>query len=92
MKSPYTNSVFYTNENEVELFKKLGLYYQCFDYIDLAPPPNWDYKFEFWTKYNSPKFSYYQNNISIYLSFRIYICDKIVPIIFSSDDEQQTKI
>lgn len=88
MKSPYTNSVFYTDKNEEELFKKLGLYHQCFDYMELPPAPDCNYKFKFWTDFNKFKFNNYQNNVSIYLPFRIYICDKIVPIIFSNNDEQ----
>lgn len=84
MKRDYTNSVFYTDENEVELFEKLGLYHQCFDYMELPPAPNWDYKFKFWADYTNFE---YPNNNSIYLPFRIYICDKIVPIIFSSNNK-----
>lgn len=75
MKSSYVNSIFYTNENEVELFEKLGLYQQCFDYNGL---------FEFWTDYNNFE---YLNNKSIFLPFRIYICDKIVPIHFNINNE-----
>lgn len=83
MKSSYTNSVFYTNEDEVELFERLGLYYQYFDYRE---SPNWNYEFDFWTDFKA--FNDYPNKASIYMPFRIYICDKIVPIIFSSNNEQ----
>ena len=86
MKSSYINSVFYTNENEVELFERLRLYYQCFDYRELPPFPNWNYEFDFWTDFKA--FNDYPNKASIYMPFRIYICDKIVPIIFSSNNEQ----
>lgn len=63
MKSLYTNSVFYTNKNEVELLTKLGMYSQCFDYNGL---------FEFWCDWSM------QEDIQnvIILPFYIYLCDK----------------
>jgi hypothetical protein len=82
MKSPYTNSIFYTNENEVELFKKLGLYDQCFDYRETACRSSSEYTFEFWTHYSNFDNYYTTNKVSVYLPFTIYICDKMLPIVF----------
>lgn len=82
MKSPYTNSIFYTNENSVELFKKLGLYHQCFDYREIAPESIREYRLEFWTHYSNFNNHYVTNKVSVYLPFTIYICDRMLPIVF----------